>query len=77
MQQIQVGLFKNAEDFAANLVQTFVFYSAITELIDWMSDVEAGLDDPTLPDEVKAQAMLDYNQIQKHVSQFTGSMSQS
>ena len=77
MYQSQVGLFKSAEDFATNLIATLTFYSAVTELVDWMEDVEAGMSDPTLPEDVKAQVLVDYNHIQKHFNQFTGSLPQN
>jgi len=77
MYQNQVGPFKSAEGFVSNLIKTLTFYSAVTELVDWMEDVEAGMSDPSLPDDVKAQVIVDYNHIQKHFNQFTGSMPQN
>jgi hypothetical protein len=38
------------------------------ELISWEKDVTNGLQDPTLPEEVKAQALLDKVEIQTRFS---------
>jgi hypothetical protein len=77
MIQPQTGPFANAENFAANLMKMIMFNSAVVELVQWMDDVEAGMKDPELPPEVKAQVIVDYNEIQKHFNQFTGSVPQN
>ena len=74
MQMYQVGLFRDAENFVNNFVKMLEFNSEVIELMDWMRDVQAGLDDPTLPDDVKAQAIIDYNEIQKRFDAFSTSM---
>lgn len=74
MSPYQVGPFKKAEEFADSFAKMIIFNSAVVELMDWMSDVEAGLNDPTLPEEVKAQVKIDYNEIEKKFTQISGSM---
>ena len=60
----QIGPFGKSESFAVNLINSFSYYSAVMELISWEKDVSNGLQDPTLPEEVKAQALLDKVEIQ-------------
>ena len=64
----QVGPFGKSESFAANFVNSFVYYSTVMELISWEKDVSNGLQDPTLPEEIKAQALLDKVEIQTRFS---------
>ena len=74
MQMYQVGPFKDAECFVDNFVKMLAFNCAVIELMEWMSDVQAGLDDPTLPADVKAQAIVDYDEIEKRFNEYSGSM---
>lgn len=74
MNPFQVGPFKEAEKFADSFAKMIIFNSAVVELMDWMSSVEAGLNDPGLPAEVKAEVAVDYNEIEHRFSQMSGSM---
>jgi hypothetical protein len=70
----QVGPFRDAGQFINNLMKTMVFKSSVFELMSWMEEVEAGLKDPGLPPEVKAQVVVDYQEIQRRFNQITGSV---
>ena len=74
MNMYQVGPFKNAEGFAENFIKMLQFNTAVIELMDWMTDVQAGLNDPDLPESVKAQVVMDWKEIQQQFSEFSGSM---
>lgn len=69
-----VGPLSEAGKFVENFVSMLVFNAAVFELIEWMEDVEAGLNDPTLPADVKAQVFVDYNEIQKRFNKISGSI---
>ena len=69
-----VGPFGKAGKFAENMLQSLILNVAIFELIDWAEEVQAGMQDETLPEEVKAQIAVDYNEIQRRYNQLTGSM---
>ena len=69
-----VGPFGEAGKFAENVYSMLIFNTAVFELIDWMEDVEAGLKDPTLPAEVKAQVFVDYSEIKKRFNELSGSI---
>jgi len=70
----QVGPFAKAGVFAENFVQMLIFNSSVFELMEWMDEVEAGLNDPTLPREVKEQVLVDYNEIKRRFSAISGSL---
>lgn len=63
-----IGPFGKSERFAVNFVNSFTYYAAVMELISWEKDVASGLQDPTLPEDVKAQALLDKVEIQTQFS---------
>ena len=63
-----VGPFGKSESFAVNFVNAFTYYATVMDLISWERDVANGLQDPTLPEEVKAQALLDKVEIQNRFS---------
>jgi len=70
----KVGPFSQAGKFAENVYNMLIFNATVFELLDWMEDVEAGLKDPELPEEVKEQVFIDYNEIQKRFNEISGSI---
>lgn len=69
-----IGPFSEAGKFAENFSNMLVFNATVFELIDWMKDVEAGLKDPSLPEEVRAQVFVDYSEIKKRFNEISGSI---
>lgn len=69
-----VGPFKEAGKFAENFNNMLIFNAAVFELMDWMEDVEAGLKDPSLPEDVRAQVIVDYSEIKKRFNEISGSI---
>ena len=69
-----VGPFSSVGKFANNMLQTMIFNTMVYELLDWAEEVESAKTDPTLPEEVKAQVIVDYGEIQRRFSQISGSM---
>jgi hypothetical protein len=69
-----VGPFSKAGKFAENFTNMLIFNAAVFDLIDWMQDVEAGLKDPSLPEDVKAQVFVDYAEIKKRFNEISGSI---
>tara|TARA_B100000131_G_scaffold321305_2_gene371675 strand:- start:291 stop:524 length:234 start_codon:yes stop_codon:yes gene_type:complete len=74
MQEWYVGPFATAGSFAENLMAMCLFNAAVLELMERMEEVNLGLDDPELPPMVKAQVVLDYNEIQQKFSEISGSL---
>ena len=70
----KVGPFSQAGKFAENIYNMLIFHATVFELLDWMEDVEAGLKDPDLPDEVRTQVFVDLNEIQKRFNEISGSI---
>ena len=69
-----VGPFASAGKFAENMLQTLIFNTMVFELMDWAAEVELGLNDDTLPDDVKKQVLVDKNEIQRRFNSISGSM---
>ena len=69
-----VGPFASAGKFAENMLKTLIFNTTVFELMDWAQEVQAGMSDDTLPDEVKAQVLVDYKEVQRRFEQLSGSM---
>jgi hypothetical protein len=68
------SLFVNANLFAVRFVNSLLQTAAIMELVEWSADVNIGLLDSTLPDEIKEQVLFDYREIEKQFTQMTGSI---
>ncbi|MBC8408640.1 MAG: hypothetical protein H8E12_07975 [Rhodobacteraceae bacterium] len=60
--------------FATRFINSLMLNAAIVELIEWSIDVDLGLNDMTLPDEIRKQALFDYREIEKQFTQMTGSI---
>lgn len=71
------NLFVNANLFATKFVNSLMLNVAIIELVDWSTDVDNGLNDMTLPDEIREQVLFDYREIEKQFTQMTGSINGS
>jgi len=69
-----VGPFGAAGKFAESMVEMLIFNTTIFELMDWAKEVEIGMNDDSLPAEVRAQVLVDYKEIQRKFSQLSGSM---
>lgn len=69
-----VGPFGKAGKFAENMLQSVILNTAVFELMDWAQEIEAGMSDSSLPSEVKAQILVDYNEVQRRFAQLSGSM---
>jgi len=68
------NLFINSNLFATRLINSLLQSVAIMELMEWSVDVNNGLLDSTLPDEIKEQVLFDYKEIEKQFTQMTGSI---
>ena len=68
------NLFVDTNLFAVRFVNSLLQNAAIMELVEWSTDVNIGLLDSTLPDEIKEQVLFDYREIEKKFTQMTGSI---
>lgn len=68
------NLFVDTNLFAVRFVNSLLQNAAIMELVEWSADVNIGLLDSTLPDEIKEQVLFDYREIEKKFTQMTGSI---
>lgn len=68
-----VGPFGEANQFADRLYSTLTVNLVIAELATWLNDVEIGLKDPSLPQEIKAEVKKDFVDINARFNQLTGS----
>ena len=68
-----VGPLGEANQFADRLYSTLAVNLVIAELATWLNDVEIGLNDPSLPQEIKAEVKKDFVDINARFNQLTGS----
>lgn len=74
MLPINVGPLAKAGDFAVNLYYALTFNAAVPALIQFIEEVELGLTDPDLPESVKQQVHVDYNEIRQSFDNMSGSI---
>ena len=68
-----VGPLGDASQFATRLYSSLAINLAIAELATWLNDVEMGLNDPSLPHEIKTEVQKDFIDINARFNQLTGS----
>jgi len=68
-----VGPLGEASQFATRLYSSLAVNLVIAELATWLTTVEMGLNDPRLPQEIKAEAQKDFVDINARFNQLTGS----
>ena len=69
-----VGPFAKTNKLAENMLKSLIFNTMVFELMDWAQEVEAGLADETLPNDVRRQVLVDHQEIKRRFSQLSGSM---